>query len=99
MSTATLSQFKGYLRELSDDLDDPLQSALDAATAEANAFLGFDAAEQFGSDGPPSDVVMAVMILAQIYADAGSPEENEHRRGAAQRLMLPYRTDTGMGAA
>ncbi len=99
MSAATLIQFKGFLRELSDDLNDPLQFALDAATAEASAFLGFDAEEQFGSDGPPSDVVMAVMVLAQVHADAGSPEENEHRRGAAQKLLLPYRTDTGMGAA
>lgn len=99
MSIATLSDFKHYLRELTTDLDNPFQLALDAATAEANAFVGFDIEDEYGSSEPPSDVVMAAMLLAQVHADMGDPEANEHRRVAAQRLLLPYRLNTGIGAA
>lgn len=99
MSIATLADFKSYLRELTTDLDDPFQMALDSATAECDHFVGFDIAEEYGSDGAPSDVVMACMLLAQVHADMGAPEANEARRAAAQRLMLPYRLNTGIGSA
>ena len=99
MSIVTLTQFKQHLRELSDDLDDPFQLALNAAEAEANAFVGFDIDEEFGDDEPPSDIVMAAMLLAQIHADGGAVNDNEYRRAAAQGLLRPYRRDTGMRAA
>ena len=98
MSIATLSDFKHYLRELTTDLDDPLQMALESATAECNHFVGFDIENEFGS-GIPSDLLMACMVLAQVHADVGDPEANEGRRAAAQRLMLPYRLNSGIGAA
>lgn len=96
MSLVTLTDFKAYLRELTADLDDPFQMALDSATAEASNFLGFDAVIEFGT-GVPSDVQMACMLLGQVHADLGDPETNESRRGAAQRLLLPYRLNTGIG--
>lgn len=98
MSIASLEQFKDFLRELTTDLDSPFGLALDAATAEVNAFLGFDAEEEF-ADSPPADIVMACMILAQVHADAGDVTTNEYRRTAAHRLLLPYRQNTGIGAA
>ncbi len=99
MSIVDLTTFKQYLRELTTDLDDPFQLALESASAECNHFLGFDVAEQYGSEGPPSDIVMACMVLAQVHADLGDPEANEGRRAAAQRLLLPYRLNTGIGEA
>lgn len=98
MSIADLTTFKQYLRELTTDLDDPFQLALESATGECNSFLGFDAIDQFGTAIPP-EIVMACMLLAQVHADMGDPEANEGRRAAAQRLMLPYRLNTGIGAA
>ena len=98
MSLVPLEDFKAYIRELTNDLDDVLQMALNSAGAEARHFLGFDPAAEFGSDGLPSDLNMAVMLLAQVHADAGDTATNESRRAAAQRLMVPYRHNTGIGA-
>lgn len=97
MSIATLADFKQYLRELTTDLDATFQMALDSATTECNNFLGFDAEDEFGSSGVPADITMACMVLAQVHADMGDPEANDHRRVAAQRLLTPYRVNTGFG--
>lgn len=102
MSIIILGDFKAYLREATADLDDPLQMALDAAIAEASGFVGFDLDEAYGVDGPPSDLAMAVFLLAQTHADAGGPSDNEYRRAAAQKLLNRYRVDpgfVGVGAA
>lgn len=99
MSFVDLTTFKQFVRELTADLDDPLQLALNAAEAEANAFVGFDIGAEFGSSEPPSDIVMATMLLAQIHADAGAVNDNEYRRAAAQGLLRPYRRDTGIKSA
>ncbi len=99
MSIASLEEFKQYMRELSTDLDVTFQQALDSATAEVNNYLGMDAETDFGSAGIPPDVTMACMVLAQVHADMGDPEGNDHRRVAAQRLLTPYRLNTGFGAA
>lgn len=93
----TLTEFKDYIRELTNDLNNPFQSALDSATAECNHFLGFNAEDEFGSSGVPQDIKHACMLLAQVHADAGDAAMNDNRRSAAQRLMLPYRIDTGFG--
>lgn len=98
MSIATLTDFKAFLRELTGDLDSPFQMALDSATSECNHFLGFDVEDEFGT-GIPTDLEMACMLLAQAHADTGDSGSNESRRAAAQRLMLPYRRNTGIGAA
>lgn len=98
MTIATLAQFKDYVRELTTDLDDTFTLALESATSEVNAYLGMDAETDFGSDGAPPDVVMACMVLAQVHADMGDPEQNDHRRVAAHRLLTPYRVNTGFGS-
>lgn len=99
MTIATLEQFKEFLRELSSDLDSPFQLALNAAGAEASSFVGFDLEEAFDGTAAPSDVVMAVMLLAQVHADAGDVDTAEYRRVAAHRLLTPYRRDSGIGGA
>jgi hypothetical protein len=99
MTIATLEQFKDFIRELSTDLDSPFQLALESASSEANNYLGFIAEEEFPTDGPPSDVVIACCLLAQVHADSGDPDAQEYRRRAAQRLMQPYRLNTGIGSA
>ena len=69
---------------------------LDAAIAEASGFVGFDLDEAYGdSSGPPSELAMAVCLLAQTHADSGGPADNEYRRGVAQKLLTRYRVDPG----
>lgn len=97
MSIATLDQFKGFIREIADDLDLTFQLALQSATAEANAEVGFDIESELIP--VPSDIVMACLLLAQTHVDAGSVEENVYRRAAASSLLRPYRTTTGMASA
>lgn len=99
MTVVTLQQFKDFLREMTTDLDDPFELALEAATAEVNHFLGFDADAEFGSSGIPFDIQMAGIHLGSIYADVGDPATNEARRATAQKLLIPYRRNTGIGAA
>lgn len=98
MSILTLPNLKAYLREISADLDVPLEMARAAAIAEANAFCGVDLETEF-EDGAPGDVVMACCLLAQVHADPATPVENEYRRGAAQKLLFPYRRTSGMVSA
>lgn len=97
MTIATLEQFKDYVRELTNDLDDTFTLALESASAEVRHYLGFDPEAE--SDGPEPDIVMACCLLAAIHADAGDPQVNAYRLRAAQRLLDPYRRNTGFGAA
>ncbi|MGV8921344.1 MAG: head-tail connector protein [Pseudomonas sp.] len=98
MSIIDLTNFKTFLRELSSDLDSAFTLAINAAEAEVNNHLGFDADTEFNGD-PPGDVVMACLLLAQVFADAGDPEANRYRRTAAHNLLAPHRTCTGIGGA
>lgn len=94
MTIATLQEFKGFIRELSDDLDATLQLALTAASAECVRYLGAGPGE-----AATPDVVVACCLLAQTYADAGTAEDNHHRREAAYRLMHPHRLGSGLSGA
>ena len=94
MTIASLEQFKGYIRELENDLDPTLQLALESASAEVRHFLGFDPAEAV-----EPDIVMACCLLAQAHVDAGTPSDNDHRREAAYRLLRPHRVHDGIAAA
>src|SRR5690606_27974015 len=98
VSIVTLSDFKAYLRELTDDLDAPLTAALASANAEVTHRLGYDPAEEHGTDMPP-DIPMAAMLLASVHADAADVPQLEYRRTAAYRLLDPYRLNTGFGGA
>jgi hypothetical protein len=95
MTIATLHQFKNYVRELTTDLDDTFELALESATSEVIHYLG-EVPEDSGGAEP--DVVMACCLLAAVHADVGDPQANEARRRAALRLLTPYRKNTGFGA-
>jgi len=95
MTIATLEQFKDYVRELTNDLDDTFTLALESASAEVRHYLGFDPE----ADGPEPDMVIACCLLAAVHGDVGDPATNAYRRRAAQRLLDPYRRNTGFGAA
>lgn len=97
--TVTLTTFKNFLRELTADIDPSLTLALASASNEVRHFLGFDPEDEFGISDIPSDIATATCLLGQCHADAGDPATNESRRVAAQRLLLPYRQDTGFGRA
>lgn len=97
MTVVDLQAFKAFLRIADNDLDAVLQLALAAAEAEASSFIGA-ALDTFGAE-PPGDIVMAVLVLAQVHADAGTVQESEWRRTAAHNLLRPHRLATGLGAA
>lgn len=96
MTIATLEQFKDYVRELTNDLDDAFELALESATSEVIHYLGDVPVD---SGGAEPDIVMACCLLAAIHADVGDPQVNAYRRRAAMRLLDPYRLNTGFGAA
>lgn len=95
MSLPTLSDLKAFLRVEGEALDVPLTLALGAAVAEAGNFIGGSLAQQW-PDELPSDVGMALLLLSQVHVDAGTPEEHEYRRAAAQHLLRPYRVILGV---
>lgn len=94
MSLPTLADLKAFLRITGDHLDATLAQALNSAKIEAGHFIGGTLAERWPI-APPSDVVQAVMLLAQVHVDAGTPQEHEYRRAAAQSLLRPYRLSDG----
>lgn len=98
MTMPTLEDVKAYLRIDGDHLDTVVALAYEAAKAEAANFTGGDLAERWPSD-VPSDVAMALVLLVQVHVDAGTPQEHEYRRCAAQNLLRPYRLDSGLRAA
>lgn len=98
MSIASLLDFKDYRRGLMTYLDNALQTAPNAATIECNQFVGFVILDRYGRPGPPSDIVFACMLFADVKADVRYQEANEARRAFAQWLMLPYRLKTETGA-
>ena len=96
MSAPDLSDFRAFLRIDHSETDQALELALLAAKAEAESFLGGTIAQLWPVDAP-GDVVMAVLLLAQTHADAGTPQEHEYRRTAAHHLLRPHRLQTGLG--
>ena len=93
MSIATIEDFRAFLRVTGSDLDPTLDLALRAASTEVRHYLGFDPVE------PEPDMVIACCLLAQTHVDAGSPDDQNHRREAAHRLLRPYRLETGIAGA
>lgn len=95
MSLPTLVDLKAFLRIEGNHLDVTLSLALGAAVAEAGNFVGGSLAERWPVD-LPSDVAMALLLLSQVHVDAGTVEEHEYRRAAAQKLLHPYREILGV---
>ena len=93
MTIATIYEFRDFLRVTGSDLDPALDLALRSASAEVRHYLGFDPEE------PDPDMVIACCLLAQTHVDAGSPEDQNHRREAAHGLLRPHRLDTGIAGA
>ena len=88
MSIVDVATFKTYIRELSDDLDDAFQMALDSASAEAIHYLGFDPVDSNGSAEP--DIAMAVF---REYNPASLFRERMRRAGFAN--IGEYKTAGG----
>lgn len=99
MSIVPLADYRAFLREVQDtSLDGVLQQSLDAAEGHASAFLGFDIALEFDAEPVPAEIKSAVTLIAQTLTDQLAPEECEWRRAAAERLLRPYRIETGIAA-
>ena len=96
MSAPTLTDFRAFLRIDHAEMNAALELALAAAKAEAESFIGGTVAELWPVQAP-GDVRMAILLLGQTHADAGTPQEHEYRRTAAQHLLRPHRQHTGIG--
>jgi hypothetical protein len=98
MTMPTLEDVKAFLRIDGNHLDTVVSMAYAAAQAEAANFVGGELAERWPSH-LPSDVAMALVLLVQVHVDAGTPQEHQYRRCAAQNLLRSYRLDSGIGGA
>lgn len=101
MSIPTITDAKSYLRLIGNDLDAALAVAIAGAQAEMDAFIGGDpSATRWPTDGAvPGDVKAAALNLTRLHFEEGDAEQADLWRGAAQKLLLRYRVDTGIGGA
>lgn len=96
MKLIELELLKGYLRILGEDLDTQVTLAAVAAEAEASVFVGFNLATRFIPEDVPSDISMALFVLTKAHIE---DDKADHFRGIAQRLLLPYREESGVRGA
>ncbi len=98
MSIVTLAEHRAFMRELQDAALDPvLQQSLNAAQEQVEHFIGFDLIE-FDGDVPAS-IKQAISTLAMCMTDAMPAEVEQQARAGIERLLRPYRRETGLRAA
>ena len=101
MSIASMLEARTYLRIIGNDLDAALAIAIAAAEAELDGFIGGDTSATRWPDPEdlPGDVKAAALMLVRIHFEEGDAAQAELWRGIAQRLLVRYRTDSGIGGA
>ena len=101
MTIPTLTQAKTHLRLIDSDLDPAVAIAIDAAESEMDNFIGGDPnAERWPTEEDvPGAVLRAALLLVEANFEPNTPEVAELLRGIAQKLLLPYRLNTGIGSA
>ena len=101
MNIVTLPEARAYLRIIGTDLDAALAIAIAAAEAELDGFIGGDTSATRWPDPEdlPGDVKAAALMLVRIHFEEGDAAQAELWRGIAQRLLVRYRTDSGIGGA
>lgn len=111
MSQITVAEARAYLRVIGSADNDLLQMLIDGAEQEACRFLNREnlptlpleyPAESSSEEVPSSedpvvaDVRVAVMHLVQSKYEATKPEDQAKLRGAAEVILMPYRTGLGV---
>lgn len=101
MSIPTMTEAKDFLRELSNDLDPAIAIAIAGAQSEMDGFIGGDpSADRWPEpEDVPGDVKAAGLMLVRCHFEEGDPTQAELWRGIAQKLLLRYRTDSGVRGA
>ena len=101
MSIPTMTEAKDFLRELSNDLDPAIAIAIAGAQSEMDGFIGGDPSGERWPDPEevPGDVKAAGLMLVRCHFEEGDAMQAELWRGVAQKLLLRYRTDSGIGGA
>ena len=97
----TMTEAKNYLRIIGSDLDPAIAVAIQSAQSEIDGFIGGDtSADRWPEpEGVPGDVKAAGLMLVRCHFEEGDPEQSELWRGVAQKLLLRYRTSSGIGGA
>lgn len=97
----TLTEAKDHLRIIGSDLDPALAVAIEGAQAEIDGFIGgtLSADRWPEPEDVPGDVKAAGLMLVRCHFEEGDPEQSELWRGIAQKLLVRYRTDSGIGGA
>lgn len=101
MSIPTMTQAKIHLRQIESDLDPAIAIAIDAAQSEMDNFIGgAPSAERWPDElAVPGAVVRAALLLVEANFEANTPEAADLLRAIAQKLLVPYRVDSGLRAA
>lgn len=101
MSIPTMTQAKIHLRQIEADLDPAIAIAIDAAQSELDNFIGgAPSAERWpDEESVPGAVLRAALLLVEANFEPNTPEAADLLRAIAQKLLLPYRVDSGMRAA
>lgn len=101
MSIPTMTQAKIHLRQIEPDLDPAIAIAIDAAQSEMDNFIGGEpSAERWPDElAVPGAVVRAALLLVEANFDSQTPEAADLLRAIAQKLLVPYRVDSGLRAA
>lgn len=101
MSIPTMTQAKIHLRQIEADLDPAIAIAIDAAQSELDNFIGGVSSTERWPDEVivPGAVLRAALFLVEANFEPNTPEAADLLRAIAQKLLLPYRVDSGMRAA
>ena len=101
MSIVILPEARAYLRIIGTDLDPAITVAMAAAESEVAGFIGGDTpATRWPDPVPaPGDVKAAALMLVRLHFEESNAVQAELWRGIAQRLLVRYRTDSGIGGA
>lgn len=101
MGIVNMFEARDYLRIVGADLDPVIAIAIAAAEAEVDAFIGGEpsAVRWPDPESVPGDVKASAMMLVRLHFEEGDAMQAELWRGIAQKLLVRYRTDSGIGGA
>lgn len=96
-----MTQAKIHLRQIEADLDPAIAIAIDAAQSEMDNFIGgAPSAERWPDElAVPGAVLRAGLLLVEANFEPNTLEAADVLRAIAQKLLVPYRVDSGLRAA
>ncbi|MGY0504288.1 head-tail connector protein [Luteimonas sp. e5] len=97
MTMPNLEMLKTHLRVTHDYDDALIAEMLAAATSRAEAFICMPLHEFEGT--LPHPIVQAIYLFAEANFDGRGNESGPELEGMAERMLRPYRRETGVRAA